>query len=386
MVLLNLSNLPWVPGRLKRNQAIFSTLLSDRERFSHGIFVNPPVIAEGIGRKYIAGPSLQEIERTDSIRVVQPVYSLSHWYVGGIRRSWASELTTALVGMLKGEPYVLWINSAGRLQTELAERLADNSVLCVFDASDDFTAWEGPEYPAQLRRVLAVSDVVTCVNEHVASTIEHSQKIVFRNCTDFSAFQREDNSFRLSPWFPKPEGAVYVGFTGGINETRADEPLLRLLFESFPQYQFLFVGYTDNPDFVQRLTRCPNVAFVPEIPYKQLPDLIRGFDVAIVPHQDNAVTRGNDLLKVLDYLACGVPVVSTRCSNVEEYAGALYVADSSERFIEQVKELVERRLHDPVPGYAIARSRDWASQVPTLAAQLFAPLPTTNASREVLSI
>jgi hypothetical protein len=171
-----------------------------------------------------------------------------------------------------------------------------------------------------------------------------------------------------------------------INETRADEPLLRLLFESFPQYQFLFVGYTDNPGFVQRLTRCPNVAFVPEIPYKQLPDLIRGFDVAIVPHQDNAVTRGNDLLKVLDYLACGVPVVSTRCSNVEEYAGALYVADSSERFIEQVKELVERRLHDPVPGYAIARSRDWASQVPTLAAQLFAPLPTTNASREVLSI
>ena len=372
MVLLNLSNLPWVPGRLKRNQAIFLNLLRASERFSAGLFVDPPAIVAGSWAKYLGPPRTVSLPVAENVRVFRPTYALPHWRFPPARRSWGQTIADSLRDELGSEPFVLWINSAGLLQCEIAERLAPDSAFCVFDSSDDFTSWEKPRFRHQLDRVLALADRVVCVNDHVERGIAHPNTLVFRNCTDYGTFQRVDPAYRLPPLYPKPPGAVYIGFTGGINKTRADLHLLETLFRRFPSYRFVFIGYTDDRPFLDRLLTHPNVTFLEEAPYADLPFIIRGFDVAIVPHLDNAVTRGNDLLKVLDYFACGVPVVSTRCSNVEEYGDALYMADTAQEFGDRIEELTSHtRLHNPEPGRHVARQRSWATQVPRLTETLF---------------
>jgi hypothetical protein len=89
--------------------------------------------------------------------------------------------------------------------------------------------------------------------------------------------------------------------------------------------------------------------------------------VAIVPHLDNANTRGNDLLKVLDYFACGVPVVTTRCSNVSKYGEACRIVATHEDFIDAVEQILRgESVPDPALGIAIARSRTWDRQVQDL--------------------
>lgn len=369
-VLLNLSNLPWVPGRLKRNQALFCTLLAQTQEFSAGVYVNPPVIVSA-PRKYTPYRAVQQISTETiagkTVTILQPVYGLPDWHVPGLRLRWAAYIAKTIIGSMNPQRLWLWMNSAGRLQHAIAMNLLQHADFRVFDSSDDFTAWEPPDYQARLHQLATHADKLLCVNDHVAGMFDHPDKRVFSNCTDFDSFQIRNEAFRLSPWFPKRPGEVYIGFTGGINSTRADMNLLTTLFERFPHWRFLFIGYSDDPAFGERLMSYQNVTFIAERPYSELPEIIRAFNVAIVPHADNPTTRGNDLLKVLDYMACGVPVVSTRCSNVEKYRGSIYIAETPGEFGDLLDGLVAGAIrHNPDPGLRAAAARTWKHQVPGL--------------------
>ncbi len=352
---------------------MFVNLLRDSDLFEEGIYVCPPEIATGALEKYTAPPRLLEIDhRSDRdlpIRVVQPLYSLPHWRIPAMQISWARQIHEQLEEqVIQGRPYCLWMNCPGILSNALARELAPAAKYTIFDSSDDFKARPESSLEPLVDELSALSDHVLCVNQPTADHIEHPNKTVFANCTSWDTFQTRKPGFRLSPFFPKPPGQVYIGFIGGIHSTRADEALLDRLFREFPRYRFLFIGYTDRDDFLKRLTAHENVSFLPEVPHPDLSEVIRAFDVAIVPHVNNSVTRGNDLLKVLDYFACNVPVVSTRCSGVECYGKALYLANNHDEFVSFLVKLATGTIaHDPRLGEAIARERSWERQVPVLA-------------------
>jgi glycosyltransferase involved in cell wall biosynthesis len=375
MWLVNLSNLPWVPKRLKRNQAIFQYLLS-AQPFQGGLFINPPVVRNPATQPEWRLPYLAPLGRQHihgkPVDILQPVFTLPFTWRAPIQQLSARLIARAIQRHLTRQPYVLWMNSIIPLSAALAQPLAPQARLRVFDSSDDFVEFETtPEGRNQaqqvLNQVLAMADRVLAVNEHVCAKLPHPHKRVFLNCTDFANFQNWDPGWTLAPFFPKPPHARYIGFTGGLNRGRADFELLEKLFLHFPGCQFLFVGYTNDPSIPQWLSRFPNAAFVSEVAYDDLSHVIHNFDVAIVPHLDNERTRGNDLLKVLDYLACSIPVVTTRCSNVERYASACYIAPTHEDFLAVVARLLENpQSHDPKPGLEIARQRSWKTQVQEL--------------------
>ncbi|MEQ1948433.1 MAG: glycosyltransferase [Bryobacteraceae bacterium] len=372
MLLVNLSLHLWVDHRLKRNQAIFVNLLGASRNFDRGIWINVPAIAGSSAAKYLSPPGIEPVEHAAidvNVQVLQPRYSLAHWYQPRLQKAWGRAVASQLKKIIDGQPFCLWMNCPGTLSNSLSRELAPHAALRVFDSSDDFKAF--PELVGYVDELASLADHVLCVNETAASRIEHPHKHVFSNCTSWNSFQQRQDGFKLPPILPKPSGATYVGFIGGIHQSRADQPLLHRMFNEFPSCTFVFVGYPDKPEFIANLTSFPNVRFIPSVPYTDLPEVIRSFDVAIVPHLDNECTRGNDLLKVLDYFACRVPVVSTRCSNVERYGEAVYLADNHEQFLGYVRRLVAGEIvHNPAAGEAIAKEQSWDRQVPRLAKQI----------------
>lgn len=390
MHLLNLSYLPWIEKRLKRNQAIFVHLLgTPGSPFTSATFLNPPAVEATPARKYFASPRLETLTSGEvagrPYRVVQPYYSLPAWYLGPLQSAWARSVHRQVHALTSlDQPYLLWANCAGPLHSALFDVLAPGAAFRVFDSSDDFTAWEPPDYQQRLARMLTRTDLALAVNAHVASRLPHPHPQVFRNCTDFDNFYSWQGEFHLPPLFPKPPGSRYIGFVGGLNQTRVDEPLLVHLLTRFPDWRFVFAGYTDNQEFLSRVLARPNAHYIPEIPYTSLPGFIKSCDACIIPHLDNAVTRGNDLLKVLDYLASGVPVVSTRCSGIEEFASVVTIRETHEEFALALETAVAQRAHhDPDPGYEAARRRDWSRQVPKLTALLPMPLEVLSAAPSV---
>ncbi|MDY0169842.1 MAG: glycosyltransferase [Thermoguttaceae bacterium] len=63
-----------------------------------------------------------------------------------------------------------------------------------------------------------------------------------------------------------------------------------------------------------------NMHFLGPKPYADLPAYCRGFDVGLIPFKLNALTRAVNPIKLREYLAAGLPVVSTPLPEVERYA------------------------------------------------------------------
>lgn len=368
MVLINISWMPWDDERKKRNQAIFTHLLADTELFKQGLYINPPLTLPNYEQWRKKPAFSKRTAGTKTFEVVQPFYPLPFSYRPGVREllahGWARYLR-----LRAGGPYTLWINHFEGHSLQLAKALLPTASRSVLDLSDDFTVYAENKTKAleDLNALAALTDKVMGVNEHVASILRHPDKKTFRNGTDFEVFRVVNPAYANPPYWPKPAGARYIGFSGGLSRGKTDIALLEKLFQAFPSDTFLFVGFVDDPSLKDHINSFPNAHCVPAVPYQDLPHVIRSFDAAIIPHQLNERTKGNDLLKLMDYLAAGAPVVATPCSGLEHYPNLVHLAGTHDEFIQQVRSVLSSTTpHDPEPGKQLALSRSWSVIVPQL--------------------
>ena len=372
-VVINLAGLRY-SDQHKRNQSIFEHLLSQADPFTSGVFIEPPWVSDR--RAGIAARSsrlLRALRATSPrprIRVLQPAYVLP--FSGRtISARVQSELWSRRIRRLVDHrPYWLWINNFDFHAHHLARLVAPKARRVVVDLSDDFTTFRDIDprgLQLRLREALTWADGLVAVNDNVARKFPHPRTLVFANATDYDAFQRWDPSYRLGDVLPKTRQQQIVGFIGGLVRERVDQSLLFNLLDAVPEATYLFVGYSNDPALVARLESRHHVRFFPTVPRAHVASVIRSFDVAIVPHADNEFTRGNDLLKIRDCMACGVPVVTTRCSGVDRFKHALWVAEDPAQFIAYVRGLLAGSLrHDPEPGMELARQESWPVVVPRL--------------------
>ena len=377
MKLVNLSRLQWETKSSNRMQAIFEYSIDTSEKITGGIFVAPVMtISDRSVSKTLLPLPVKALRRKkageqDQIDIVQPFSVIPFPY-----RNLSIEIFCRVfcwylrVSILKGEPFVLWINTVGMFSEKLVQHLSPYAEKTVFDMSDDFTTFISDDSAAlekKLSAILKMSDVLICVNEHVYNKFSHPNKIIFTNCTSYQRLNAPDVGLEIPGVLPKPNDVRYVGFIGGIIDARIDLDLLCYLFDSLIEVKFVFVGYTNNAELLEKLTSYRNVVFSESVPYDHLGEVIRSFDVAMVPHLDNEHTRGNDLLKIWDYMACGVPVVTTRSSNVSRFDEYVYIADTHEQF----KNFLLSLLNHEIPfcrekGIGIAMKNSWENKVPEL--------------------
>jgi glycosyltransferase involved in cell wall biosynthesis len=77
-------------------------------------------------------------------------------------------------------------------------------------------------------------------------------------------------------------------------------------------------------------------------PYERLPEMMAGFDVALMPFALNEATRSISPTKTLEYLAAGLPVVSTRVPDVvADYSSVVHLADDGAGFAAACRQVVE---------------------------------------------
>lgn len=122
-----------------------------------------------------------------------------------------------------------------------------------------------------------------------------------------------------------------IGYLGNI-ERRMNYELLGEVIRNNTGKNFVFAGPNDPeyvPDWFYKL---PNVFFTGSIPYAQMPALMKGFDVAIIPFKKDAVSKTIFPLKLFEYLGAGRPVVATDFNpDLAEFTGdtVAYCADAA---------------------------------------------------------
>lgn len=170
----------------------------------------------------------------------------------------------------------------------------------------------------------------------------------------------------LEPDFPEADDLrelprPRIGFYGLIHEWQ-DLDLIARLAELRPQWSFVFVGKAQTD--VQRFATIRNLHFLGRRSHDDLPHYSKGFDVAVIPHKVNELTRNMNPIKLREYLAAGLPVVSSPLPEVQRYEPEVRIAEGVDGWL----TALERSIADRNPEVDRRRSQrvageDWSVRV-----------------------
>lgn len=247
-----------------------------------------------------------------------------------------------------GVPYILFMNCPNITSHNVLDSLLEEASLSFFDFSDDFTALGYDESTKKLfhqncMKYARSANVVLAVNEYVKDKyFDVNPNIhVIRNATNYENFSREIYEEIDVLEQIKQNDSPIIGYSGIANMGRIDGELLDFLIRQRPHWQFVFVGPA-HEHFRERYGMCLNIHILESVAYQELPRYLQYFDVGIVPFQDNKNTKGNDLLKLHDYLAMGKPVVSTNIGGAVDLRDVICIADNPQEFLKCIEELLKK--------------------------------------------
>jgi len=218
----------------------------------------------------------------------------------------------------------------------------------VYDCMDELSAFKNA--PVELRvkeaELFALADLVFTGGRSLykVKREQHTAVYCFPSSIDVDHFTRALD-VEIDPvdqgGIPRPR----IGFCGVIDE-RSDIQLLRRVAEMRPDWQFVMLGPVVKID-ENDLPRHENIHYLGAKNYDDLPDYIGGWDVAMMPFALNESTRFISPTKTPEYLAAGLPVVSTPIRDVVRpygEVGLVKIAETAEEFVASIQAALTEDL------------------------------------------
>ena len=176
-----------------------------------------------------------------------------------------------------------------------------------------------------------------------------------------------------------------AGVVGQLSD-RIDIGLLEALAGA--GISLLLVGPRDprwQPERFERLIARPAVVWTDRQPHASLPGYFRQMDVGVTPYADSAFNRASFPLKTLEYLAAGLPAVTSDLPATRWLETDLItVADGAAGFVAAVRAAAGR-AHDPAQvaaRQAFAARHSWRARGEMLARALGLTTGTSPVSTE----
>lgn len=153
-----------------------------------------------------------------------------------------------------------------------------------------------------------------------------------------------------------------VGYLG-TSDNRLDLDLLEHCLKSLPETIFQFIGRITDSTVVERLSSFPNVEFIKPVPPHELPPLLAKLHAGIIPFQCNDHTYTIYPLKINEYLAAGIPVISTRFSTLGEFEEVVKLTNDPGQFVDGIRNALEEISPERIKQRVrTAETNSWAQR------------------------
>lgn len=251
----------------------------------------------------------------------------------------------------------------------LAGKLGEDGL--IYYCVDEYTAFTGAakglkEIEEELFRK---ADLVIVSAEKLLDAKKHFNENTFiiRHGVDFNHFRKALSDETKIPDEIKNLPRPVIGFHGLLADW-VDFELIKKTAGHFKNGSVVLIGKitVDAEKKIKILNGIENIHFLGRKPYQDLPNYCKGFDVALNPFAINDLTLAANPLKVREYLAAGLEVVSTDIPEVRilDYCRIGKTPDEFVRQIEAAlaKPKAKTEISDSIKG------ESWESRIEELRA------------------
>lgn len=233
---------------------------------------------------------------------------------------------------------------------------AFNESASVYYVVDEHTLFDGVDHQAMKVLDERLSKTVTLVVA-TANSLYNNRKPMARNIlylphgVDVPHFRQALDPETEVPAdiasLPKP----IIGFFGLIEEW-IDLDAVAAAARKHPDWSFVMLGKVAVN--IEPYAGIANLHFLGPRPYSTLPSYCKGFDCAILPFRITDMTIHVNPLKLREYLAAGLPSVSTDLPEVRGFSGLVGIAEGSDDFVQKLEDAI----NTPVDRRAVSSRMD----------------------------
>ncbi|GAC1594292.1 MAG: hypothetical protein NVS4B10_01780 [Myxococcales bacterium] len=236
--------------------------------------------------------------------------------------------------------------------------------LVVYHCVDEFSAFsDAPagEIRELERRLLKRADVVICSSEKLADDkrCSNPNTHLVQHGVDLAHFGKAFEAATSIPADLAGAPGPIIGFWGLIADW-VDLQLIRHVADAFSGGTVVLIGSSSTD--LSPLDGAKNIRVLGRKPYADLPRYAKAFDVALMPFRVNELTLNANPLKVREYLAAGLPVVSTAIPEVERLSMCRIGRDPGE-VVREISAALEAGAGPSEVRAAQVRSEGWEARV-----------------------
>jgi GT2 family glycosyltransferase/glycosyltransferase involved in cell wall biosynthesis len=238
----------------------------------------------------------------------------------------------------------------------LARHLVGNQM--VFDCMDLHSGFEliANEVIDIENEIDITVDQIVVSSEFLLSTKEINyagKTYCIRNGVDFSHFCFLER--------PKKSDQIVVGYFGALAEW-FDTDLVAALALKNPEIRFEIIGLASDSRIIRALKDHPNITFLGEVPYSELPSFIAQWWAGLIPFKSSPLIQATNPVKMYEYAASGLPVLATYIPEVQmvsEYLNGIYVASSVEIFQKNLETAIQISESDRLKLREWSQNQSW---------------------------
>jgi O-antigen biosynthesis protein len=327
------------------------------ERGYHVIFVNPNIISTSNTFNQL------DVKVQDNIRVVTICLSSAPTYVSisPLEKSNAKSIARLIENYLGKENLgncLLIFQQSGWFK--LAALMGAYQI--VFDCMDLHSGFgnigsEFDQLDAELSR-LADLNIVTspCLVDHLQSLNGVKPHLVRNGC--------DSNFFGQLDFRSRDTSQIILGYMGAIAEWFDVEFIEEIALQR-PDVEIQLIGAVTSPE-VMKLRSFRNIVFMGEIPYKELPDKMRHWDVGLIPFKITPLIQATNAVKMYEYAASGIPMLSTEIREVELASNetpGIFIVRSKQQTLEKLDLALSMSMESKAILKDWGARQSWSSRV-----------------------
>lgn len=219
----------------------------------------------------------------------------------------------------------------------------------VYDCYDEFCYTLDNKFRKDVfereKKLLKSVDITFTTSEQLRKnkTIFQPNTHYVQNATDYELLSRAmAPGIEILPRLKKIKRPI-IGYLGAIKSV-LDTDLLAYIAKNNQQWSIVLIGPKEDKTVIEKLKEIPNIYFISRQPYENFPNILKGFDVAIIPFILNYYTKSINPNKIHEYMAAGCQIVSTALPELYNYKEFIKIAHNKEEVELFITEYLEHPL------------------------------------------